>query len=127
MQQDRGFRIILFVSFVFNMVGASLFGLPGSFMARMISMPWPPVIYRTVVTAFIVVFGLAYLWLALQPVISRVLVGFSAVTKLAIFGAIAAAWFHGDTPLIGLAIGGGDLVLAGLYLWWLRTTHSAYR
>jgi hypothetical protein len=127
MQQDRGFRIILIVSFVFNMVGASLFGFPGSLMARMVNMPWPPVIYRTVVTAFILIFGLAYLWLALQPVISRVLVGFSAVMKLAIFGAIAVTWFHGDTPMTGLMIGTGDLVFAGLYVWWLRTTPATYR
>ena len=122
MDIDRAIRPALVASFVFNMIGASMFMFPQSLLGRLVEMPWPPAIYRALTTTFIILFGLMYLWLAFQPRISRALIGFSAISKTAVFGAIAFSTLLSGATMTGIVVGSGDLMFALIYLLWLRNS-----
>ena len=124
MDSRRMIRPILVASFLFNLLGAYIFAFPLSGVATMVSMPWPPPVYRAAVVAFIGMFGLLYLWLALQRSISRELVGFAALVKVAIFGAVAVSWYVAAGSSRGVLLAAGDLVFAALFFWWLRNASS---
>lgn len=120
MLTDRIIRPTLFLNAGYNVLVAWMFAFPVSKLAQMVGMAWPPAVYRAVVTAFVVSFALLYLWLATRTVIDRGLVGFSALVKVAVFGAIAVCWLSGFGSRLGLLTAAVDLIFAALMLWWLR-------
>jgi hypothetical protein len=68
---------------------------------------------------FVLLFGAAYLWLALQPTIDRPLVAFAAVGKASVFVAAVALWVTGNGPGGFIPGATGDLIFAILFTWWL--------
>jgi hypothetical protein len=68
---------------------------------------------------FMVLFGGAYAWLACQPTIDRHLVALAAIGKGGDFAVIVTFWLLGEAPARGVLSASGDLVLAGIFAWWL--------
>ncbi len=79
-----------------------------------------PAIYRALTALFVLLFGCAYAWLAMQPTINRPLVAFGAIGKAAAFLIVVLLWLRGAAPVASVYAIIGDLVLAGVFFWCLR-------
>jgi hypothetical protein len=118
--RDIVLRRALWVSVVYNFSGALLFGFPSSSLGQFAGLPISvPPVYRALLGFFIVLFGVAYAWLAWQPIIDRPLVALSAFGKSGVFALIFILWLLGDVPGLGVVGASGDLVFAGIFAWWL--------
>jgi hypothetical protein len=78
-----------------------------------------PLIYRGMVALFVILFGGAYGWLALQPVIDRPMVGFAAIGKAGFFSLVLVFFFLGEASGLALGATSGDLLFAGIFGWWV--------
>jgi hypothetical protein len=118
--RDSFLRKVLWATVVYNVAGASAFALPAS-IGQLAGLPLPVApIYSVLLAVFVLLFGAAYAWLALQPAIDRPLVGFAAFGKASVFVAAIGLWATGNGP--GLFVPGavGDLIFAAIFAWWLR-------
>jgi hypothetical protein len=108
--RNRFMRGVLLTSAVFNLAGALLFAFPDS-LGQVARLPTPvPHIYTTLLAVFVMLFGVAYAWLSLQPIIDRTLLSFSALGKAAVFAAILVFWTLGDLSSRSVLAAIGDLV-----------------
>jgi hypothetical protein len=120
MDRDGLMRRALKISVIYNFAAALLFAFPSSSLGRLAGLPpGVPALYRMLLGFFVVLFGGAYAWLARQPDIDRPLVGFAAIGKAGAFGIILTLWLAGRSPARGVLAASGDLVLAGIFAWWL--------
>jgi hypothetical protein len=119
-KRDSLLRRALWVSVVYNLGGALLFAFPSSALGQFAGLPSPvPGIYSALLAFFVALFGGAYAWLAWQPVINRPLVALSAIGKAGVFALIFLFWVFDDASGRGVLAASGDLVLAGIFAWWL--------
>jgi hypothetical protein len=113
-------RGALWVSVVYNVGGALLFAFPSSPLGQFADLPTPvPPLYGALLALFVVLFGGAYAWLAQQTTIDRPLVALAAIGKTGVFAVIVTCWLLGEAPGRGVLGASGDLVLAGIFAWWL--------
>lgn len=123
MSQDAFIRRILWLSALFNLGGAYLFAFPASALGQFAGLPAAvPLLYRAFVALFVLLFGGLYAWLAMQPVVHRPMVAFAAIGKSSAFVLMLLLWLLGEASLRGVQAITGDLLLAVLYLHWLRRT-----
>jgi hypothetical protein len=117
---DNFLRRALWVSVVYNFGGAFLFAFPSSPLGQFVKLPTPvPPIYGALLALFVGLFGGAYAWLASQPTIDRPLVALAAIGKAAVFAVLFVFWLVGEAPGRGVLAATGDLILAGIFAWWL--------
>jgi hypothetical protein len=120
MDRDTFMRRALAISVVYNLGGALLFAFPSSLVGRLAGFPiLVAPIYSTLLAFFVTLFAGAYAWLARQPYIDRPLVAFSAIGKAGAFSVILVFWLFGQGSGRGVVAAVGDLVLAGIFVWWL--------
>jgi hypothetical protein len=120
---DDRMRRLLWVSAAFNAIAAVAFAFPASLAGQLAGLPAPvPPIYSALLTLFVLLFGGAYAWLAMQPVIHRPLVGFSAIGKTGVFLIVFAFCLSGTAPARGVLMASGDLLFAAIYIGWLIRT-----
>ena len=81
-----------------------------------------PLVYRAFVAMFVLLFGGLYAWLAVQPIVHRPMVAFAAIGKSSAFLLVLTLWWLGEGAWQGVVAAAGDLLLAGLYVMWLRRT-----
>jgi len=74
---------------------------------------------------FILMFAYAYARIARDPVGFRPLIGFSALGKTVAVAIMLVCWLRGLVDWRVPALGGGDLVFAGLFLAYLRQRPAA--
>lgn len=106
----------------FNFVVAAGLGLAREAMFRLLAMPAP--VERITYEAFVGVvflFGLAFLWISLDPARHRDLIALGAAAKLGVF--VHLAWHHlvvGDASARMLLLVSADLAFAIVFLaiWW---------
>jgi len=102
-----------------NTGAALLFAFPDT-LGQIAGLPAPvPHIYTSLLAVFVMLFGIAYAWLARQPIIDRALVGFSALGKMAVFTVILLFWILGDLPGRSALAAIGDLIFAVIFARWL--------
>ncbi len=119
MRQDRFIRTVLWVSVAFNICGTMAFVFPAT-VGQLSGFPVPvPRLYSWILALMVLMFGVAYAWLALQPQIDRPLLALGAISKTAVFCVFATCWILGDIPFLGIVGASGDLVLAASFAWWL--------
>jgi hypothetical protein len=112
-------RRALWTSVPYNVGGALLFAFPDS-LGRLAGIPGPvPHIYAAALAFLVTLFAGTYAWLAVQPRIDRPLVAFSAIGKAGFFAVVLVCWLLGEVPGQGVIGTCGDLVLAGIFTWWL--------
>jgi hypothetical protein len=110
---------------VFNLGGALLFAFPTSPLGELAGLPGPvPPIYGALLAFFVALFGVAYAWLARQPIIDRPLVALAAVGKAGVFAVILVFWLFGEAPGRGVLVATGDVIFAGIFAWWLVATRT---
>jgi hypothetical protein len=126
MSRENILRPALWTAAFFNLVGAFAFAFPASTMGRFAGLPPDaPAAYRAMTALFILLFGGAYAWLALQPIINRPFVAFGAIGKIAAFLTVVLLWRGGAVPASGVLAIVGDLLLALLFIWCLRDRRAS--
>ena len=118
--RDALLRKVLWATVVYNLAGAAAFAFPSS-AGQLAGLPVPVApIYSVLLAIFVLLFGGAYAWLALQPTIDRPLVGFAAFGKASVFVAAVTLWATGQGPGWFIPGATGDLIFAAIFVWWLR-------
>ena len=117
---DRLLRTTLWLTAPLNLLVAFAFAFPGSAFAQLLQLPQGgDAFYRLLAASLVGLFGLVYLWLALQPRPDRGLVLVGACGKtLAALCAIALYLADGLAAVPALFMS-GDLLLAGIWFYWL--------
>lgn len=113
-------RRSLWLSIPFNFIAAFAIAFPTSAIGRALELPEQGANFYTLFSGGLVgLFGLMYLWNALQPSIDRPTLAVGAVGKsFAVL--LSAILFHcGMFSGLALLVISGDLVFAGLWLYWL--------
>ena len=122
MDPNQFMRRSLQTTAVFNFGGALLFAFPGS-LGQLAGMPAPaPHVYTAFLAFLVALFGATYGWLARQQRIDRAIVAFSAIGKSGFVGVTSVCWLLGELPGKMVAAASGDLVFAGIFVWWLLTS-----
>jgi hypothetical protein len=125
MDPDRVIRTTLWTTAVLNALVALLFAFPGS-LGWIIGLPAPvPGFDRALLAFFIFLFGGMYAWLARRPRVDRPFVAFAAIGKTGVVVITVLVWLGGGVPGRTVALMSGDLVLAGIFAWWLHSTRGA--
>jgi hypothetical protein len=118
--RDAFIRKVLWATACYNLAGALAFAFPAT-AGQLAGLPVPVApIYSVLLTFFVLLFGGAYAWLALQPQIDRPMVGMAACGKAGVFVAAVALWAMGQGPGWFIPGATGDLIFATLFAWWLR-------
>jgi hypothetical protein len=121
MNRERILRPALWTAAFFNLVGTFLFAFPAYRLGQFAGLPTDaPAIYRALTALFVLLFGCAYAWLAMQPTINRPFVAFGAIGKAAAFLIVVLLWLRGAAPMTSVSAILGDLLLAAVFLWCLR-------
>jgi hypothetical protein len=121
MSREQVLRPALWTAAFFNLVGTFLFAFPGSRLGQFAGLPPDaPVVYRALTALFVLLFGCAYAWLAMQPTINRPFVAFGAIGKVAAFTIVLLLWLRGAVPVTSVFAIIGDLLLALVFFWCLR-------
>jgi hypothetical protein len=121
---DRAFRKVLIIGALYNVGGASLFAFPNS-IGQLAGLPVPVApVYSVLLSLFVLLFGAAYAWLALQPTIDRPMVGFAAIGKASVFVGAIVLWAMGQASAWLIPGATGDLIFAAIFAWWLRASRT---
>lgn len=121
MNRDKVMRRALQLTTVFNFVAAFALAFPGSALGQFMGFPpAAPLIYLAMASGAVALFGFAYGWLSVQPVIDRPLVVLSTVGKLIAFASVAVIALLGDMPMRSAVLASPDLMFAAIFIWWLR-------
>ena len=93
MSREHVLRPALWTAAFFNLAGAYPFAFPASSLGQFAGLPADvPVVYRAMTALFVLLFGGAYAWLAMQPTINRPFVAFGAIGKAAAFMTVVVLW-----------------------------------
>lgn len=126
MDPHRFIRRLLWIAAVFNLGGALMFAFPAGPIGQLAGLPADvPLIYRALLTLFVLLFGGTYAWLAAQAQINRPLLALGAIGKFSAFLCVLALWLAGESRLVSVAVISGDLVFAGLFARWLWSSRAA--
>ena len=97
-----------------SMLFPSMFGLPA---------PPPGAQFNAwILSWFVVLFGAAYGWMAMQPAIPRPLVALAAIGKAGVFAIALACLLRHDIGRLPFAVAAVDGLFALAFLAWLRAT-----
>lgn len=119
MNSDRIMRRALQVTTPFNLAAAYALAFPASPLGLFFGLPADvPALYRAFASGAIALFGCAYGWLSVQPVIDRPLVVLSICGKLFAFGSLLVLAIVGQIPIRSAVLGTGDLFFALIFIWW---------
>jgi len=113
-------RRALFATAGMNIVGAALFAPPARALRVVAGFPQGEhPLYLATVSMFVLLFGLAYLALAVSGRPDRFFIAVAAAGKLAFFALLTVLWLGGSLPVQAVGAGSGDLIFGVLFLAWL--------
>ena len=126
MSMDSVMRRSLQLTTAFNFLAAFCLAYPATPLAQLMGLPsGAPLIYRAMAAGAVALFGLAYGWLSVQPIIDRPLVVLSTIGKLAAFGSVVALTIYGDLPTRSILMTSPDLLFAVVFICWLHGAQPA--
>jgi len=113
-------RGALFATAGMNIVAAVAFLPPARGLRAIIGMPpdGHP-LYLATVSMFVLLFGLAYLWAAVEGRAERLFITMAAAGKLSFFVLLVWFWLTGAVPPRAPVAGTADLLFAVLFFGWL--------
>jgi hypothetical protein len=113
-------RRALYATAVMNVVAAVAFLPPAHRLRALVGFPEADhPLYLTTVSIFVLLFGLAYLSLAVSGRPDRFFITIAAAGKLSFFALLVGLCLAGMLPLKGALAGTGDFVFGVLFLVWL--------
>lgn len=119
---ERSIRPVLWLGAAFNAVVALSMLFPEAF-----GLP-PPAAGATfntwILAWFVALFGAAYAWMAIHPVIPRALVALAAIGKTGVFAIALACLWRGEIVLPTFVVAVFDLAFALCFVAWLRATRA---
>jgi len=119
MNRDRIMRLSLQVTAPFNFAAAYALAYPASSLGVLFGLPTDaPAVYRVLASGMVALFGAAYGWLSVQPVIDRPMVALATCGKLLAFASLVALAVLGHIPVRTAVLGSGDLFFALIFVWW---------
>ena len=114
-------RMLFSIAAVFNWVVAVSLVAPGGLTWKILDMPEPEQkLFVHLAAWLIAAFGLAYWWIARNPVDKRPLIELAVVGKLGVFALAVGHLVFGTLPLMVFGLSIGDLVFAVLFIRVLR-------
>ncbi|MBD2294297.1 hypothetical protein H6G06_12560 [Anabaena sphaerica FACHB-251] len=116
---QKWFRYSLLATAIMNLAGAVIFALPIYGKGDVFGLPNAHPLYLWIISSWILIFGVAYFWLALTAKPERLYIAVVAACKLAIAFIFFAFWMTGDLPFITASAGGGDFFFAIIFIYWL--------
>ncbi len=119
---ESWFRFLLLATALLNLVGAIAFAPPISGSGEISGLPQTHPFYLWTLSSWILLFGVAYFWLAITAKPERLFIAVAAAAKLAIAVLIFAFWMVGDLPSTMMFAGCGDLFFAIAFIYWLFRT-----
>lgn len=120
LNKDKVMRAALWGSVPYNLGAAIVSTFPASTLAQLEGFPVPGhPIYGVLLAVFALLFGAAYAWLAMQPVIARPLVFLAAVGKLSVFLVVVVFWLSGAVSWHLVLASSGDFLFGVIFCWWL--------
>lgn len=122
---DRLVRYSLWLTAPLNLAAAAAFAFPTAGLGAVFGLPDAHLLYRLFSGGMIALFGLAYAWLAAQPVIHRPLLCVGACGKLMASVIGVALFASGNLSGVAAGLLGGDAVLALLWLVYLRQARTS--
>ena len=124
MNRRRTIRGVLWAAAALNLVGVLIFGT-AALDTGSGALPIPvPRFYAAQIALTIGLFGGVYAYLAGQLDINLELVVVGALGKIGFFSVTVLYWAAGDLPASAVPQAIPDLVLAAIFIWWVRTTTS---
>ncbi|HAX79849.1 MAG TPA: hypothetical protein DCY88_29440 [Cyanobacteria bacterium UBA11372] len=120
----RWFRYCLLIAAIFNLFGAISFAPPVYYaIADPLGFPKEGSSFGLwVISSWILIFGIGYAWLFIKPKPEKVFIAVAAGCKIAIATFFFIFWLTSDLPLISLFAGGGDLIFAIIFIFWIVQT-----
>ncbi len=119
-RRDDVMRRALWATTFFNLGGGLALAFPSSVLGQLAGLPGESsVLYRFTAALFVLLFGGAYAWLAMQSRIDRPMVAFTALGKASFFVLMVSLWLVDEASGSGLIAATGDLVFAAIFAWWL--------
>ena len=113
-------RRALYATAAMNVVGAVGFLPPAHALRALAGLPEADhPLYLATVSMFVLLFGFAYLALAVSGRPDRFFIAIAAAGKLSFFALLAVLWLGGALPFRAVMAGTGDLVFGVLFLAWL--------
>lgn len=113
-------RGALFATAAMNVVGGIAFLPPAHALRAIGGMPdGGHPLYPTALGALVLVFAVAYLWLAMTGRADRLFIAVATAGKLSFFASLAWFWAVGALPLRAPLAGIGDLVFGVMFSVWL--------
>ena len=124
---ERFVRASLLLSFGLNVAAAYVFAHPSSVVGAQLGLsPAADPLYAGLSAMLVALFGCAYGWLAMQPVIDQPLLWVGVVGKAGFFVLVAALWMRGAANDRLVLAASADMAFAAFWFWWLiRTRHAA--
>jgi hypothetical protein len=118
-------RLALIATAALNIFGAALFVPSFGGLRGFYGLPSEaPPLYLWIISSWIFLFGLCYLWLGVSGRTERLFLVIGAAGKLAFVLLIWASWLGGEVPL-RTALGSlSDLFFAVVFALWLRGTRN---
>jgi len=117
-----GQRKILFLSAAINALGALFFVPPLPQVREIFDLPEGDAFYLWLVASWILLFGLAYLAMALTGRMERGVLAVGAGAKATFAFLVLGYVLSGAWPAQASMLAGTDLVLAVIYMRWLRAS-----
>src|SRR5215203_2463709 len=116
---EKWFRIALFATAAMNILGAFAF-IPANRAGReQFGFPEANPLYLWILAAWILAFGLCYLWMAIKERRERLFIVIGTLGKLSFFGILLILALSGELPLRAVLGGVGDLIFGILFVIWL--------
>jgi hypothetical protein len=113
-------RRALYATAAMNVIAAIGFLPPAHALRALAGLPEAEhALYLTIVSMFVLLFGLAYLSLAMSGRPDRFFLTIAAAGKLSFFALLAVLWLGGTLPFRAVLAGSGDLVFGLLFVAWL--------
>ena len=114
-------RRTLWLTVIYNIVAATMLLFPSSVFGRLVDMPTgAPPIYLIACGYFVILFGCAYAWMAMQDHVVRPLLWFSAWAKTGAFVLVWSLWVLGHVSILFAILIIGDAIFATVWFRWLR-------
>lgn len=123
MTHEKLVRSTLMLSVPFNFIAAWGLSVPSSPIGKLMQLPADtPLVYAALLGYLVLLFGVAYGWLAISADINRPLLTMGVVGKAGVFFIMLALWLTHTGPGMMVLVASGDLTFAAIWgSWMLRS------
>ena len=125
MNSESIVRLTLKMSVILNFVGAYLLAFPSSFFGNLVNLPQEvPLLYSSLLSFVVILFGLIYAWLSRQPNVFQPLLFVGGAGKICFFLIGVCLLLFNRVSVEFTAILIGDLIFGSIWLYALYSNRA---